>query len=418
MQTSLDTDIPPRLENRSTLQELREIPGLRLAIPIYTLIICGMMLSLLMAHQLPINVYNTYALAAEKLMAHLYPYPVGEIEFLSGYKYSPLFGILFYPLRALPSNWGRIFWILINYAAFMAGLGVFLVHCYKGKGHTLAKLLDKPYKLVIVLLLIFNEMTVSIKIGQANSLVCGLMLLGLTYYSQGRNLIAGVLLALASNFKIYPLALALLLLWDFRSAYWKSFLGSYILMLFLPAFILGWAWNMDMLIAWHKTLLLDFNTESKLSLMKFLEVNLNFNGTVYYRAFVVLNIALLCVGYRYLYSATTTTGLRILYPLVALFILLFNHRSEIELFVLICPIYSMMYLSILEQKAEGRSATSEIAFLVIGYFLVTHLRTDLMPSKVGEFLFHDRSQSLGSLILYFYFIYLAWKTASSPVKQN
>ena len=31
-------------------------------------------------------------------------------------------------------------------------------------------MLDRPYKLVILLLLIFNEMSVSIKIGQANSL--------------------------------------------------------------------------------------------------------------------------------------------------------------------------------------------------------------------------------------------------------
>lgn len=418
MLTSPDTDILPCPENRSTLQELREIPGLYLALPIYTLIICVMMVSLLMTHQLPINVYNTYAVASEKLMAHLYPYPIEKVEFQVGYKYSPLFGVLFYLLRSLPSNWGRILWILINYAVFMGALGVFLTHCYKSKGLTLAKLVDRPYKLVIILLLVFNEMTVSIKIGQANSLVCGLMLLGLTYYAQGRNFTAGVLLALGSNFKIYPLALALLLLWDFRSAYWKSFWGSYILMLFLPAFILGWTWNTDMLIAWHKTLLLDFDSESKLSLMKFLEINFNFNGTVYYRAFVILNIALLCIGYRYSYSATTTTGPRILYPLVALFILLFNHRSEIELFVLICPIYAMMYVNILEQKAEGKNAVLEITFLIIGYFLVTHLRTDLMPNKVGEFLFHDMSQSLGSLVLYLYFAYLAWKTAFSPLKQN
>lgn len=396
----------------ATLKEWRAIPGFNLALPVYAGIILVMMLSLLFTNQLPINVYNTYAVAAKNLMNHVYPYPVEPVEFHIGYKYSPLYGVLFYPIQLFSSEVGRLIWIFINFTTFLAGLGVFLSHCYKSRQNNLAALLDKPYKLVILLLLIFNEMSVSIKIGQANSLVCGLMLMGLAHYAQGKNLSAGILLALASNFKIFPLALALLLLWDFRAAYWKSFLRSYIVMLFLPALVLGWEWNFDMLVAWHKTLLLDFETESKLSLMKFLEINFGFSLSGIYRGFVVLNIILLCIGYRYSFSAGANHGNRILFPLTALFILLFNHRSEIELFVMVTPVYAMMYLNILEMKSAGRDAKAETLFLVLGYFLITHLRTDLVPSKVGEFLFHDRSQSLGSLILYLYYAYQAWKNRS------
>lgn len=407
--SSCSAGASPCPDSFAALRELRKISGFTRAILIFTAIMVVMVASLLITHQLPINVYNTYAVAARKLADHVYPYPLDAIEFHVGYKYSALFGVLFYPIQALPFELGRLLWILLNFSVFMVGLGIFLAHGYTSERNTIATLLNKPYKLAILLVLVFNEMSVSIKIGQANSLICGMMLLGLAFYAQGRDLAAGVVLALASNFKIFPLALALLLLWDFRPVYWKSFFGSYILMLFLPALVLGWNWNMEMLIAWHKTLFLDFNTESKLSLMKFLEVNFNFNSSAVYRGFVVLNIILLCVGYRRSFSASRADGLRLLYPLTALFILLFNHRSEIELFVLVSPVYAAMFLSILEKKAEGGNATPETVFLVIGYFLITHLRTDLMPSVVGEVLFHDRSQSLGSLILYLYFAYQAWK---------
>ncbi|OGW14944.1 MAG: hypothetical protein A3K09_06390 [Nitrospinae bacterium RIFCSPLOWO2_12_FULL_47_7] len=405
--SSLGVKTPPYPE--TTLEALRKIAGFKPAILIFTAIMFAMIVSQVITRELPINVYNTYAAAAQKLANHMYPYPREAVEFHAGYKYSTLFGVLFYPIQALPFELGRFLWILINFSVFMLGLGTFLVHVFKNKNHTLAALLDKPYKLAILLILIFNEMSVSIKIGQANSLICGMMLLGLAFYAQGRNFSAGIILALASNFKIFPLALALLLLWDFRQAYWKSFLLGYIAALLLPALVLGWSWNMEMLMAWHKTLFLDFNTESKLSLMTFLEANFNFNGSLVYRGFVVLNILLLCVGYRFSFSASRSGGLRFLYPLTALFILLFNHRSEIELFVLVSPVYALMFLAILEKINEGRNATQEITFLAIGYFLITHLRTDLMPSVVGALLFHDKSQVLGSLILYLYFARQAWK---------
>lgn len=394
------------------MREFRKIPGFNLAVAVFA----AGALVVLFTHKLPDGVYSTYATAAKNLANHVDPYPKSEFDFPVGYKYSPLFAVLFYPFQTLPAKLGPFLWRSLNLAAFMAGLGVFLTALYERKGGV-AALLDRPYKLVILLTLVFTEMGISLKAGQANPMVCGSMLWALARYSRGRYRAAGIVLAFVSNFKIYPLALALLLLWDFKPQYWKAFFATYVLALFLPVAVLGWAWNQEMALAWHKTLFSDFHTESKLSLMAFLQANFGFDWSAPYRVFIVLNIALLCAGYRYALSALGAGGAKLLYPLVALFILLFNHRTETELFILIDPVYAILFLDILEKRAEGKSAAKEIGFFALGYFFVTLVYTDLTPDRVGELFSAAKSRILGALILYVYFLDAAFREARAKLKR-
>lgn len=407
----------------ASLRELRQTPGFFPIILIFTLVFFGSSfvhtvtgdgVRVLISYKLEDYSYNTYAVAAKKIFEFVDPYPRKEFDFqYGGYKYSPLFGVLFHPFQYLPLKWGPFLWIVLNFCVFMAALGVFLCHSYRSKDGS--ALLRQPGVLVTLLVLIFNETMVSTLSSQANSLVCGLMLLGLVFYSLNRDFEAGLILALASNFKVFPLALALLLLLDFRARYWMAFWGAFVIALVLPAIVLGWSWNMELLSAWHRTLFLDFNTESKLSLMKFLAQNFSFGESRLYKGFIGLNMLLLCAIYRYYCSARTATrNLRYLYSLAALFILLFNHRTEIELFVLASPVYAVMFLDIMEKRNGGENTVWEIFILVTAYFFITIIYLDPVPYAVRDFLFQDKGKMLGVLILYVYFVYRAFTQTNRP----
>lgn len=382
-----------------TLASWRRVPAIKWMSGLFLIALSFALFS----HSLRYGVFQTYSVGAHKILEHADPYPHTPEEFQTGYKYSPLFGVMFYPFSPLPLRLGSYLWRFLNLAIFLGGLTVFLATAFRGES-ALGRLLQKPWQTLVLILLTATPLIISLKAAQANPMVCGMILFALARYLDGREEWAGAVLALASNIKIFPLTFGLLLLLDFRRRYWMAFIGASLATLILPALALGWDWNVEVHRLWLVSLTSDFGSEDKLSLLKFLQHNFHFDSPDGYRAFTVVNILGLCVLYRFGGSALTAEGARCIAPLGVLFVLLFNHRTETELFVLVNPVYVLLFLSILERVERGERPVAEIAVLVAGHFCITLAHSDLVPDAVTEWLDQFKIRVFGALLFYGYYI--------------
>jgi hypothetical protein len=129
------------------------------------------------------------------------------------YRYSPLVTVGFVPWSLLPDPVAGALWRLVNAAVYLGALAWW---CR----------VILPRKLTaaewaFLYLLVVPLSVGSLNNGQSNALVLGLLLAGLAAATQRSWTLAGLCIALASLFKIYPLAIGLLLAavygWKFAS---------------------------------------------------------------------------------------------------------------------------------------------------------------------------------------------------------
>jgi hypothetical protein len=150
------------------------------------------------------SVYPVYARAARDWLAG------GDLYLDQGspYRYSPLVAVLFIPLSLLGDPLGGTLWRLINYATYLGGLAWF----------THAVLPDSctGRKRGLLFLLIIPLSLGSLNNAQSNALVLGLLLTALAAAARERFYLSGASIALACLFKVYPIALGLLLLLHYR----------------------------------------------------------------------------------------------------------------------------------------------------------------------------------------------------------
>jgi hypothetical protein len=118
-------------------------------------------------------------------------------------RYSPLIHALLVPLPLLPDRLGELGWRLVNLSVYLAGL-----LCWMRL--LLPRLSDKHAGLVLLLALPLS--VGSLNNAQANPLMTGLILLGLAAAAGERWNRAAICLVLATLFKLYPLAIVLLLI--------------------------------------------------------------------------------------------------------------------------------------------------------------------------------------------------------------
>jgi hypothetical protein len=119
------------------------------------------------------------------------------------YRYSPFVAILFEPFSRLPDFLGGLLWRLANAGVFLVSLHWF---CRRVLPASL------PATQLSVLFLMIAPLCVgNINNGQSNLLIIGLFLAALAGIKEDRWNLAAFCLALACLFKIYPIALALLL---------------------------------------------------------------------------------------------------------------------------------------------------------------------------------------------------------------
>lgn len=119
------------------------------------------------------------------------------------YRYSPLFAVAVTPVAVLPDFLGNPLWKVLNSVIFAAGLWCAARRLFP----------DTPGRppTAALFLLVLPVTLASLYIGQANLLVVGAVLLGLSAAAGDRWTVAAAWLAAATLVKGYPLALALLL---------------------------------------------------------------------------------------------------------------------------------------------------------------------------------------------------------------
>lgn len=152
------------------------------------------------------SLYPVWKLAGRDwLTGHdLYGDSLGGGASRSEYRYSPLVAGLFTACNLLPDGVGNVGWRFINLVSFLAALGWWLS---KGLAFDFS-----PARRGVAFLLAAPLALGSLNNGQVNLLLIALMLASVTASALGRWNIAALCMAAAIMFKIYPVALALLLI--------------------------------------------------------------------------------------------------------------------------------------------------------------------------------------------------------------
>ena len=144
------------------------------------------------------TVFITYFKAGEEFVAGRPLYNVIH-PFTDNYRYPPIVAVGFIPFTLLPPGFGSVVWRLIGVAGFLTGLAAWARHL-------------RPDVSVPVLFLLALPLSVgSLNNAQANTHVAGLMLWGSVLACRGNWFSAALLVAAATMFKGYPIALGGLL---------------------------------------------------------------------------------------------------------------------------------------------------------------------------------------------------------------
>jgi len=159
--------------------------------------------------------FNSYYISAYATQKGLDPYDTDTLQLLAKelgvpkvteYRYPPFNTLMFLPLSYLPYPAAVLLWRILNLA--LIALAVWLIW------KTLSLPLDAETVLVIGLILFtFDPLIYNLAIGQINLLIL-FLLTGVAYaWTRQRQILAGVLLALAASIKVAPAVLFLYFLW-------------------------------------------------------------------------------------------------------------------------------------------------------------------------------------------------------------
>jgi hypothetical protein len=191
------------------------------------------------------GVYPIFAEAARHwLRAQDLYQPVGE-----PYRYSPLAAVLFVPFSSLPDPFGGLLWRWFNAGVYLATLAWWC--------RAVLPVSLSPKQRGLFFLLIIPLSVGSLNNGQSNPLVLGLLLAaGAAVTAERWNLASGCL-ALACLFKLYPIAVGLLLVLGYPRRLGGRLLAALALGLGAP-FLLGrFDYVADQYVSWVRYLLAD-----------------------------------------------------------------------------------------------------------------------------------------------------------------
>ncbi|MBY0523900.1 MAG: glycosyltransferase 87 family protein [Gemmataceae bacterium] len=150
------------------------------------------------------SVLPIYLWAAERWRTRADMYPGGDLGGeLPGWRYAPVIAASMVPWNCLPLRLAEIGWRLLNVGVLLAGLFAWM--------HLLLPTTLTRTQRALLLILVLPMAVGNINNAQANALVLGLMLLGVAAVQLERWNLAATCLATGVLFKMYPLAVALLL---------------------------------------------------------------------------------------------------------------------------------------------------------------------------------------------------------------
>lgn len=185
----------------------------------------------------------------------------------------PLMPITLYPLMVLPTVVGAMCWFALKVAMASAAL----VMCFRIVRPSDG--IHPPMFRSIVLLLSLRPILGDLHHGNNNLLILFLVMAMLTAWMQGRDVAAGLLLALATTYKVTP---ALFFLYFAYKRSWRTviwgLLGMGVFLLVVPGVIIGPRFNAECLSMWWHRMVMPFVAEGAASPQ---EVNQSIGGVLY-----------------------------------------------------------------------------------------------------------------------------------------
>jgi len=355
------------------------------------------------------NVYNGYNGGVLAIFNGQNPYPTdwrtAEPPFGNWFLWPPLFALFFYPFSTLvmEPHVASYFWCVLNFSVLLAGiLAVWRAiderdNLFRGRWYLFG------------LVLISNEMIGSLTNLQINSLITGITLLGAAMYFRARFVTAGFLLALGVGLKIIPLPLAMLLMLEFNFPFIISFLLSLVGLSLLPLLVM----SPPLLLQCFQTLFELHSMERVHTIYLGLHPTLQHYGIIISNAvflrFTLMNAALIALTAFMVFRKGRDQFIRLLVPLSLAFMILFNKRAESPTYVMLVPIFTFILHAALSARKKGDEPAfkTQMAFLLIGWFLVSIVFSDLVPRPMRQFANQWHLKTIGAVWLYIW----SWKQA-------
>lgn len=172
------------------------------------------------------------------------------------YFYSPLFAVLLFPLKNLPQLAYNFIWIAFNLAVIYRSF--YLLSYFLPLKHITTK--QKKAFFILSVLCSARYILDNLDLGQMTFLLVWASLEASKLIFQKRIIAASSLLALIINFKLIPLAILPYLLYKREFKAFGLTVLFFSLYLFLPALVLGYEFNLQLLQSWLSSLTL---TESR-----------------------------------------------------------------------------------------------------------------------------------------------------------
>jgi hypothetical protein len=342
----------------------------RTAVVVWLIILtatCGRALVSPRAH----SVYSIFADAGRNWVAGADLYTSADQQ----YRYSPLATLLFVPFSAMPEALGGGLWRLVNAAVLLGGLSWWMRDVLPASlTHTQRALLW----LLIAPLAVGN-----LHNGQSNPLVLGLLLGGTAAVSRQRWTLAASGVALACLFKVYPLAVGLLLVVLYPRRFGVRFLAALALGLALPFLWQHQAYVVEQYAGWWRHLLHDDRqalprVDQYRDVRLLLEVcgmSLTHGFFVALQMLVAGVIGVVCVQRAKLLGSGPTARRRVLASLLSLacvWMTVFGSATESATYLLLAPAAAWALL----EACVGRSFWSMAAACAgYGLFLAAQMAT-------------------------------------------
>lgn len=165
------------------------------------------------------NDYPTYANTGRNWIQgqDLY-YQYDSLGNYDDFRYSPLVAVIFAGSTAVADPIGNVLWRAFNLVVFLGGLGWW---CRK----VLPESLERSH-IALVFLLVLPLAAANVNNGQCNLVILGSLLAGVAAAADKRWMVSAAFLAFAALFKVYPAALALLLIAVYpRALGWRFLLA-------------------------------------------------------------------------------------------------------------------------------------------------------------------------------------------------
>jgi hypothetical protein len=198
---------------------IQDNPWVRLAVAAWLIVFVVVSARVLLSKPRSHSDYLTFANPARNWLAGRGLYrQLDATGYCDDFRYSPLVAVALVPFALLPDQPGETVWRLFN-------LGVFLLGLLWWARRAVSPAPSATH-LALLALLVLPLSAGNINNGQTNPLMLGLLLAAVACTTEERWSLAAVLLAVACLFKLYPLAVALLLVVVYpRQLGWRSALA-------------------------------------------------------------------------------------------------------------------------------------------------------------------------------------------------